>query len=74
MEFPYYVTNLLQCDDDGFSVIDGQKPMQFRQTMNFNYGVNAHLSSSHFGSASGANLSNDQQLDQIIDKMGVASA
>jgi len=75
MEFPYYVTNLLKSDEDGFSIINGAEPMQYRKSMNFNYGIiNAHRSSSHFGNSSSAHLSSDEQLDEIIDKMGSASA
>jgi len=46
MEFPFYVSNVLKSDEQGFSIIDASKPMQYRQSMNFNYGItNAHRSS-----------------------------
>lgn len=50
MEFPFFVGNVLKSDEEGFSILDGTKPMQHRQSMNFNYGIiNAHRSSSYFG-------------------------
>ena len=60
MEFPYFVSTVLKSDEDGFSIIDGLKPMEYRQSMNFSFGINAHRSSSHFGVSGSAHLSHDQ--------------
>jgi len=57
MEFPFFVSNILQADGDGFSVIDGQKPQVHRGSMAFNMGVNAHLTSSHFGNRDSVSMS-----------------
>ena len=60
MEFPFFVNNILKSDADGFSIIDGTKPLQFRTSMNFNYGIiNAHRSSSHFGQTASVSMSSD---------------
>ena len=61
MEFPFFVSNVLKSDSDGFSILDGTKPMQHRTSMNFSFNgiINAHRSSSHFGAASTPALSSD---------------
>ena len=30
MEFPFFVANVLKSDEEGFSILDGSKPMQHR--------------------------------------------
>lgn len=30
MEFPFFVSNVLKSDSEGFSMIDATKPMQYR--------------------------------------------
>ena len=74
MEFPFVAVNVLQCDIDGFCVIDGLNPGKYKKSAYA--GVNAHRSSNTFFGGSGASATSppDEQLDTIIDRMGQASA
>lgn len=75
MDFLFYTAKALQCDGDGFAVIDGKQPQKYRKAA-AGGAVNAHLSSSFFAAGGGvtAQSTPGEQLDEIIDKMGTASA
>jgi hypothetical protein len=75
MDFPFVVTGLLHCDADGFAIIDGQDSAKYRKNATTSK-FNAQRTSSHFANTVGvtSNSSVTEQLDDIIDKMGAASA
>jgi len=56
MEFPFITTKVLQCDAEGFAVIDGQDAAKYKRSPN-NMGAfnNVHRNSSYFRSHSSVN-------------------
>lgn len=66
MEFPFYVSKLLQLDEKGIGVIDGRHlPSQF----------GSFLSSSNFRKdSSGSSKSQMENLGRVIDALGERSA
>mgnify|MGYP006092313067 CR=1 FL=1 len=70
MEFSFNPSKLLQCNQDGFAIIDASNPTQYRKT---GAGFNAHRSSSFFNQNQ-ANSTPEEQIDTIIDSLGSASA
>ena len=73
MEFLFNVEGLLMPDSDGFAIVDGSNPPGFMR--NRQVGINAHRTSSFFeNQGNGQNASPAMQLEEIIDKMGTASA
>ena len=66
MEFPFFTAKALNCDDDGFAIIDGGQPHLYRRP-----GAGGH---NPLGGGATAASTPAQQMEEIIDRMGAASA
>ena len=75
MEFNFNCEDVLRVDQDGFTMIDGAYPERYKRRTGAQPGINAHRSSSFSNQgANDKNLTSDEMLDQIINRMGEASA
>ena len=78
MEFNFNAQDLLHTDQDGFAIIDAENPPPFCRMAATTYGGAGNQFRGTQGVFSSnqvsANSPPDQQLQEIIDNMGAASA
>lgn len=73
MEFNFEVTNVLKCDKSGFAIIDAQQQLKYRKSYSQNMNQYANQSRTIFSSQNNFQSPSDS-LEEVIDKMGKASA